>query len=231
MALSGCAQGILLRGHQFTRCRLRPPLSFAHSGVSRCKLRGSRGPMAPSLRELSAKQTEGVSRCPGGRHGIALSSARRKGRKEAAKEPPWFLCKPPRSSDVKKQYGTTALVNFLRKFVRGGSFSSLPKQFAPWSPVRTALPSAATEQQTACSMHLFGGMLCAPTSGDGGELSFLLQKSIKNIPWPFGEKTRGCEKWFGWNRSSAYGAMLMLWGTGCRIRALLLQPRLPTSCR
>ena len=37
------AQNNLLRGHQFTRHRLRPPLSFAHSGVSRCKPRGSRG--------------------------------------------------------------------------------------------------------------------------------------------------------------------------------------------
>ena len=33
----------LLRGRQFARCRLRPPLSFAHSGVSRSKPRGSRG--------------------------------------------------------------------------------------------------------------------------------------------------------------------------------------------
>ena len=36
-------QANLLHGHQFTRHRLRPPLSFAHSGVSRSKLRGSRG--------------------------------------------------------------------------------------------------------------------------------------------------------------------------------------------
>ena len=33
----------LLRGRQFARHRLRPPLSFAHSGVSRSKPRGSRG--------------------------------------------------------------------------------------------------------------------------------------------------------------------------------------------
>ena len=37
------AQNNLLRGHQFAWRRLRPPLSYAHSGVSRCKPRGSRG--------------------------------------------------------------------------------------------------------------------------------------------------------------------------------------------
>ena len=42
-ARSRRAQNNLLRGRQFTRRRLRPPLSFAHFGVSRSKLRGSRG--------------------------------------------------------------------------------------------------------------------------------------------------------------------------------------------
>ena len=41
LACSRRAQGILLRGHQFTRRRLQPPLSFAHSGVPRSKPRGS----------------------------------------------------------------------------------------------------------------------------------------------------------------------------------------------
>ena len=43
LARSAGAQDNLLRGHQFARHRLRPPLSFAHSGVSRSKPRGSRG--------------------------------------------------------------------------------------------------------------------------------------------------------------------------------------------
>ena len=47
-----------------------------------------------------------------------------------------------------KQYGTTALVNSLREFVRGGSVSSqcgCSRQPTPWSPVRAAPPSTATE--------------------------------------------------------------------------------------
>ena len=47
-----------------------------------------------------------------------------------------------------KQYGTTALVNSLREFVRGGSVSSqcgCSRQPTPWPPVHTAPPSTATE--------------------------------------------------------------------------------------
>ncbi len=48
----------------------------------------------------------------------------------------------------RKRCGTTALVNSLREFVRGGSVSShraCLRNFTPWLPVRAVPPTTATE--------------------------------------------------------------------------------------